>query len=69
MFQAKVLVGHSDGKDRRTFPAQIVFEVALQKSIPTQIRQLILDMSNGDGKVDGFVWELTPAKRFQKHFV
>jgi len=33
------------------------------KSIPTQIRQLILYISNSKGEVDGFVGELTSAKR------
>ena len=44
------------------------FEVVSQKSIPTQIRQLILYISNSKGWVDGFVGELTSAKRIQKHF-
>ena len=34
-----------------------------QKSIPTQIRQLILYISNIEGQVDGFVGVLTSAKR------
>jgi hypothetical protein len=46
-----------------------VFEVVLQKSNPTQIHQLILYMSSSKGHVDGFVRELTHAKRLQKHFV
>jgi len=40
-----------------------VAEVVFQKSIPTQIRQFIFNISNNKGHVDGFVWELTPAHR------
>ena len=36
-----------------------VFEVVLQKSIPAQIRQLILFDINDKGYADGFVGELT----------
>ena len=39
------------------------------RSIPTQIRQLIFRISNSKGHVDGFVGELTSAKRLEKHFV
>ena len=39
--------------------AQSVFNVVLPKSIPTQINQLILDISISDGSVDVFVGELT----------
>ena len=42
---------------------QSVFKVGVQKSIPTQIRQFIFNISNNKGHVDGFVWELTPAHR------
>ena len=38
------------------------FKVVLQKSIPAQIRQLILYISNSKGQVDEFVGELTSAK-------
>ena len=44
-----------------------VFKVALQKSVPTQIRQLILYMSNGRELVDEFEGGLTPAKRLDEH--
>ena len=44
-----------------TFLTQSFFEVVWQKSIPTQIRQLILYISNE------FVWELTFTKRLLKH--
>ena len=40
-----------------------VYEVVLEKSIPTQIRQLVLYIRNDKGYVDGFVWELPFAKR------
>jgi len=46
-----------------------VFKVVLRKPIPTQIRQLVLYISNSKEYVDGFVRELTFAKRLQKHFV
>ena len=45
-----------------------VYKVVLQQSIPAQIRQLILYISNNKGLVDGFVLELTCAKRLDKHF-
>ena len=40
-----------------------------QKSIPAQIRQLILYMSNKKGQVDGFVRASTFAKQLYKHFL
>ncbi len=39
------------------------------KSIPLQIRQLVRYISHDKGYVDGFVRELTSAKRLQKPFV
>ena len=36
--------------------------VVLRKSIPTQLRQLVLHISNSEGKIDRFVGELTFAK-------
>jgi len=39
-----------------------VYQVVLQNSIPTQIRQLIIYIRNSKGLVDGFVGELTSAK-------
>ena len=50
--------------DRASLP-----KVVLRKSIPTQIPQLILRIGNGNGYVDGFVGELTSAKRLLTHFV
>ena len=47
----------------RVYRTQSVYEVVLQKSIPTQIRQLIFYIRNSEGYVDGFVGELTPTKR------
>jgi len=44
-------------------------KVVLQKSNPAQILQLILDISNNKGQVDGFVRELTFAKRLHKHLL
>ena len=40
-----------------------VYKLVLRKSIPAQIRQLILHISNNKGLVHGFVRELTFAKR------
>jgi hypothetical protein len=40
--------------------------VSEQKSIPNQIRQLILYISNSKGQVDGFAQELTFEKRLQR---
>jgi hypothetical protein len=47
----------------RSCLAESAYKVVLQKSIPAQIRQLILQISNDRGLVDGFVRELTSAKR------
>ena len=50
---------------RRTgYITQLFFKVVLQKSIPTQIRQLILYITYSKGCLDGFVGESTSAKRF-----
>ena len=46
-----------------------VFNVVLQKSIPTQIRKLILYISMSEERVDEFMRELTSAKRLCKHLV
>jgi len=47
----------------RTYLTERVFGIVLPKAIPAQIRQLILYISNHRGYVDGFVGELTFAKR------
>jgi len=52
-----------------SYLTQRVFKVVLQKSIPAQIRQLIICISDNKGKVDRFVLELTFAKRLYEHFV
>ena len=46
-----------------------VFKVVLLKSILTLIRQLILYISKSKGQGDGFVEELTSAKRLSEHFM
>ena len=43
-------------------------ENLLQKSIPTQICQLVLYIGNSKGQVVGFVEELTSEKRHVNHF-
>ena len=48
---------------------QSAFKVIVQKSIPTQIRRLILHISKDKGYVDGFLGELIFAKRYKKHFM
>ena len=50
-------------------PTQSVFKVVLQKSISTQIRQLILFYYLYKEQVDGFVRESTFAQRLYKHFL
>ena len=51
----------------RGYLTQSVLKVVLQQSIPKQIRQLIPDISNSKGYVDGFVGEMNFAKRLEKH--
>ena len=46
-----------------------VHKVVVQKLISAQIRQVILYSSNDEATVDGFVRELTFAKRLVKHFL
>ena len=46
-----------------------VYEVVSQKSIPAQIRQLILYLRRMQGQVDGFVRELTFAKQLCENFL
>ena len=46
-----------------------VLKIILQQSTPTQIRQLILDVVDSQGSIDGFVEELNSANRLEKHFV
>ena len=48
-------------------PTKSVFKVDLQKSSPTQMRHLILFISNSKGYVDGFVGVSTSAERRSKH--
>ena len=40
-----------------------VHKDVLQRSIPAQVRQLILYIRDNEGSVDGFVGELTSAKQ------
>ena len=46
-----------------------VHKFVFQTSIPAQIRELVLYISNRNGLVDGFVRELTLAKRLYKLFL
>jgi len=52
----------------RVYLTQSVFQVVLQKPTPTEISHGILHINDIKGHVDGFVGELTSAKRLQKHF-
>ena len=53
----------------RPYLTESVYQVVLQKSIPAQIRQLILYISNSKGYVDGFVGGVTSAKQLYKYFM
>ena len=53
----------ASGRTSRFHITQSALEAVLKKSIPTQIRQLILYISNSKGQVDRFVGELASAKR------
>jgi hypothetical protein len=57
--------------DTGTYRSESVYEVVLQKSVPTKIRQTNLNLyvSDDKGYVDGFVRELTFAKRLNQHFL
>ena len=57
------------GSDATSYLTESVHKVALQKSIPSQIRQDILHISNNKGRVHGFVREMTLAKQLYKHFL
>jgi len=70
---------HPEGEERRALgevpreqkmlKGHLPREVVVQKSIPTQIRQLVLYIRNSKGYVDRFWGELTSSKRLLKHFV
>ena len=53
----------------RAYLTESIYEVVLQKWIPPQIRQRILHDYRNKELVDGFVRELTFAKRLCKHFL
>ena len=59
----------SPGARPRLYLAESVHIVFLQKSIPAQIRQLILYISNDKGEVDGYVRETTCSKQVYKSFL
>ena len=54
---------------RRLYLTVSVYKVVWDKSIPAQIRQLVRNISNKRGQVDGFVREWTFAKRHCEHFL
>ena len=53
----------------RAYLTQSIFQVVLQKSIPTQICQFVLYICDCKGQVDVFVGGVTSAKRLGNHFV
>ena len=61
LHEFKLHLEHALGEG--SYLTQSVFEVILQKSISIRIRQLILYIRHSIGYVDGFVGNLTSAKR------
>ena len=57
------------GASLQTYLTESAHKVVLQKSIPAQIRQLILYIYDDEGQVDGFVREPTFAKQLYKFFL
>ena len=57
------------GRIVQPYLTESVYIVGFQKSIPAQIRQLVLDISHIEGYVDGCVRELTSAKRLYEPFL
>jgi hypothetical protein len=53
----------------RPYLTESVHKVVLQKSIPAQIRQLIICHYQNEEYVDEFVREMTSTKRLCKRFV
>jgi len=49
-------------------PTKSVYKVVSQKSISSEIRQLVIYISNHEGYVNRFVREFTLAKQLYKHF-
>jgi len=62
-------VGAARCKHSKPYLTESVHKIVLQKSISTQIRQLIFCISNNEGQVDGFVGELILAKRLYTYFL
>ena len=57
------------GGQASSYLTERVYQVVLQQSVPAQIRQLVLYISNAQGQVDEFVRELTLANRLYKYFL
>jgi hypothetical protein len=53
----------------RIYLTHNVFTAVFKKSIPAKIRQFILYISKYESQVDGFVRELTFAKRIYTRFM
>ena len=47
----------------KLIPHKVFSKSVCEKTLPTQIRQFILNISNSKTQVDEFVRELTPAKQ------
>jgi len=61
--------GARERGDEPVVDAADIYKVVSQKSIPAQIRQLILYISYDKDLVDGFVQESTFVKRLYEHFL
>jgi hypothetical protein len=59
----------SPENETRLYLTESAYKVALQKSIPAHIRQLILYYHQNEEKVNGFVRGLAFAKRLYIHFL
>ena len=57
------------GVGGQVYLTESAYKIVVKKSIPAQIRQVILHISNDKDSVDGFVRELIFAKRRYKPFM
>ena len=57
------------GEAQHLYFTECLHKVVLQKSIPAQIRQLILYISKNQGQVDEYVREFVVAKRLHQHIL
>ena len=57
------VMGHSVWQSQHAFHLPALLGKFVQKSVPAQIRQLVLHVRNDKGQAGGFVGELTLARR------